>query len=127
MNTDVPAAQRVVADLLLDAGARRQWEADPAGFASSRLRDARAIAMIAGLDPVGIAAAAASVADKHERWSHFHDLGHARMDRIRAAEGAGPGHHDHSRDHGHDHSHGHDHGHVHGHGHDHPRHEETTR
>jgi len=100
---DVVATQQIVADLLIDPEARRAWEADPAGFASERLGQGDEAAMVASLDPAGVAAAARSHVVKKERFDYLHRLHHEHEDR-KAARATGDHHHDHGR-----HPDGHDH------------------
>jgi hypothetical protein len=109
---DVIATQRVIASLLLDDAARREWEADPSGFASARLAGEEA-AMVAGLDRAGVEAMTRSHLVKKERFDYLHKLHHQYEDR-KAAERAASAH-PHPADHDHDHQAGHPHHHGDGH------------
>jgi len=88
----VPDTQRLLAELLLDPEARAAWSADPRGYARARLTDQAEIDMVANLDPRGLTAMAASLAEKEARWRHFHDLGHKVMARRRADRNRQEGH-----------------------------------
>jgi len=113
---DVIATQRVIATLLLDEDERMAWQSDPSGYAATRLPPEEA-AMIARLDPLGMAAMTHSHLVKKERFDYLHRLHHEHMDRQAASAGVG-----HLGDgHAHDDSHtdGHTNGHMNGHGHDH--------
>jgi hypothetical protein len=116
---DVVGLQRVVADLILDDNERRQWEADPTGYASRRL-PAPAARALARLDPVGFRAMARSHSAKKERFDHLHRLHHEYEDQKAARRAAAAGHtHEGHSHHDHDHPHDHDHDHTHDHTHDH--------
>lgn len=77
--TDVVATQRLVVDLLLDGETRREWSADPEGFASARAGDARGAGMLAALSRTGVEAAALSNSLKKDRSDTSHRLRHERQ------------------------------------------------
>lgn len=95
-------SQRVLVEILLNEDARRAWAAAPHAYAAARLEHDSEIEMVAGLDPRGLSAAAASLVEKEAMWNHFHDLGHRVMARRRADQARLSGHdenHDHSHEH----------------------------
>jgi hypothetical protein len=112
---DVIEGQRAIAALLLDEDERLAWQADPQSYAAAHLSSPAAAAMIAGLDPVGMAAMTHSHLVKKERFDYLHRLHHEHLDRLAAKAAAASGHtHDHDG-HAHDHAHDHDHPHDHSH------------
>jgi uncharacterized protein (UPF0276 family) len=101
---DVIAAQRVVTDLLLHEAERLAWEAGPVEYASARLESAEA-AMVAGLDPIGVAELAASSVQKRAGFEAWHRYKHELLDQRAAELGDDGGGHHHHDDGGHDHHH----------------------
>jgi hypothetical protein len=108
---DLMGLQRAVVELVTDDGARAARNADPAGYAATRLSGPAADAL-AGIDPAGLEAMTLSHVAKKERFDHLHRL-HHELEARKAAERSGRAQLVDGHAHHHPHGEGH---HVHGSG-----------